>query len=133
VYGVAVSGGSASCGTIYKVTPAGAFSIVHTFDNTHGCNPLRGYLTQGPDGKLYGLANAGGADGNGVFFSLDMGLSPFVLLSPTSGKVGTKVGIMGQGFDSSSVVKFNGVAATTVTLTGTTYVTATVPTGASTG
>jgi uncharacterized repeat protein (TIGR03803 family) len=129
-YGVAVSGGSANCGTIFKVTAAGAFSVVHTFDNTHGCNPLGGYLTQGTDGKLYGLANAGGAHSNGVFFSLDMGLSPFVTLTPTSGKVGTKVGIMGQGFDSASVVEFGGVKATSITLTGTTYIVATVPTGA---
>ena len=129
VYGVALSGGSASCGTIYKVTPAGAFSIVHTFDNTHGCTPA-GYLTQSTDGKLYGLASAGGADGNGVFFSLDLGLSPFVLLSPTSGKVGTKVGIMGQGFDSASVVKFGGVPATSITLTDSAYIVATVPAGA---
>jgi len=129
-YGVAVSGGSANCGTIFKVTAAGAFSVVYNFDNTHGCNPLGGYLTQGTDGKLYGLANAGGANGNGVFYSLDMGLSPFVTLGATSGKVGTKVGIMGQGFDSTSVVKFGGVAATSITLTGSTYIVATVPAGA---
>ena len=61
--------------------------------------------------------------------SLDMGLSAFVTLQATSGKAGTKVGIMGQGFDSTSVVKLGGVAATTVTLTGTTYITATVPAG----
>jgi uncharacterized repeat protein (TIGR03803 family) len=129
-YGVAVSGGTSNCGTIFKVTAAGAFSVVHTFDNTHGCNPQGGYLTQGTDGKLYGLASAGGANSNGVFFSLDMGLKPFVTLMPTSGKAGTKVCILGQGFSSSSVVKFGGVAATTIALTGTTYITATVPAGA---
>ncbi len=131
-YGVAVSGGSANCGTIFKVTAAGAFSVVYPFDNTHGCNPLGGYLTQGTDGKLYGIANSGGADGNGVFFSLDLGLSPFVILGATSGKAGTKVGILGEGFDSSSVVKFNGVTAAS-TLTDAGYITATVPAGASDG
>jgi hypothetical protein len=37
---------------------------------------------------------------------------------------------MGQGFDSASVVKFGGVKATSITLTGTTYIVATVPTRA---
>jgi len=40
------------------------------------------------------------------------------------------VGMFGQGFDSSSVVKFGGVAATSITLTGSTYIVAKVPVGA---
>ena len=128
LYGVAINGGASSCGTIFKVTPAGAFSVVHTFDNTHGCNP-EGYLTQGTDGKLYGLTNAGGAHGNGTFFSLNVGLAPFASLLPSSGKVGSKIGILGQGFSSSSVVKFNGLKATTVVPMGTTFLLATVPAG----
>ena len=132
-YGLAVSGGSANCGTIFKVTAAGAFSVLYSFDNTHGCNPTGGYLTQGTDGKLYGIANAGGANGNGVFFSLDVGLSPFVNLMTTSGKELSKVEILGQGFSTSSVVKFGGVAATTISRTGSTYILATVPAGALTG
>src|SRR5579864_6579741 len=38
-----------------------------------------------------------------------------------------------QGFSSSSVVKFNGVAAKTIAVTGTTFITATVPAGATDG
>jgi uncharacterized repeat protein (TIGR03803 family) len=132
LYGVAINGGSPNCGTIFKVTAAGVFSVVYTFDNTHGCNP-EPYLTQGTDGKLYGIANAGGANGNGVFFSLDIGLSPFVSLVTTQGKVGAKIGILGQGFSNSSVVKFGGVQASTIARTGTTFITATVPTGALSG
>jgi uncharacterized repeat protein (TIGR03803 family) len=132
-YGLAVSGGNANCGTIFKVTAAGVFSVVYAFDNAHGCNPSGGYLTQGTDGKLYGIANAGGANGNGVFFSLDVGLSPFVNLMSTSGKQLSKIEILGQGFSTSSVVKFGGVTATTRTVTGSTYILATVPAGALTG
>jgi N-acetylneuraminic acid mutarotase len=54
-------------------------------------------------------------------------------LSSTSGKVGSKVGILGQGFTRSSVVKFNGVQVTTGSLSGSTFITATVPTGATNG
>jgi len=131
-YGVAASGGSANCGTIFEVTAAGVFSVVHTFDNTHGCTPA-GYLTQGTDGKLYGLATNGGANGNGVFYSLDLGLSPFATLMTTSGKEFSSVEILGQGFSESSVVEFGGVTATKITLTGSTYILATVPAGALTG
>ena len=133
VYGLTVSGGSANCGTIFEVTAAGVFSVLHNFDNTHGCNPLGGYLTQGTDGKLYGIATNGGANGNGVFFSFDVGLNPFVALMTTSGKEGSKVEILGQGFTKSSVVKFGGVAASTIVVTGSTYILATVPAGALTG
>ena len=129
LYGTAINGGSSNCGTIFRITTAGVFTVLHNFDNTHGCHSIT-FLTERTDGLLYGLATNGGAHGNGVFFSLNVGLKPFVTLSPTSGKVGTKVGIMGQGFDSASVVKFGGVKATAVTLTGTTYMTATVPAGA---
>jgi len=43
------------------------------------------------------------------------------------------VGMFGQGFTGASVVKFGGVAATSVTLSGSTYLTAVVPVGAHTG
>src|SRR5258707_4167974 len=50
-----------------------------------------------------------------------------------TGKEEAKIGILGQGFIASSVVKFGGIQATTVTRAGTTYITATVPSGALTG
>lgn len=132
MYGVTNSGGSNNCGTLFKVTQAGAFSVLYNFVNSSGCNP-GAYLTQDTDGNLYGVTNAGGANGDGSFFKVNLGLSAFITLQQTAGNVGSKIGILGQGFSSSSVVKFNGVQATTVTLTGTTYLTATVPTGASSG
>ena len=61
---------------------------------------------------------AGGAPlANGTFFSVSTGDAPFVNLEPTqkTGFVGARVGMFGQGFSGSSVVKFGGVAATTVT------------------
>ena len=53
-----------------------------------------------------------------------MGLGPFVETQPTSGNEGAKIGIIGQGFSHSSVVKFGGTQATTSTLTGTTSISA---------
>src|SRR5208282_1136004 len=140
LYGTASYGGNtaaclqavAGCGTLFKITTAGVFKVLYTFDLTHGAFP-QSSLTLHTDGIFYGDTAIGGAYNNGVFFSLDVGFKPFVSLVTTSGQVGSKVGILGQGFSSSSVVKFNGVKATTVTRTGSTFLLATVPSGASDG
>jgi large repetitive protein len=52
---------------------------------------------------------------------------------PSSGRIGSKVGILGQGFTTSSVVRFGGVMAGPVTLTGSTYLTVAVPANALSG
>ncbi len=132
LYGTTNAGGSSSCGTIFKVTLAGVYSVVYNFDNTHGCNP-REQVIQSTNGLLYGLVNGGGAHGAGAFYSFNIGAAPFLQLALTSGKAGDQIGMFGQGFSSSSVVKFGGVPATSITLTGSTYIVATVPVGALTG
>jgi hypothetical protein len=75
----------------------------------------------------------GGVYGPGTIFSLSTGLGPFVKTQPTSAKEGTTIGIFGQGFTTSSVVQFGGVQATNIKLSGSTFLTAKVPTGALTG
>ncbi len=99
-------------------------------------------LIQNTNGLVYGTTPAGGGGGGGcpqvcqgTFFSVATGDKPFVSLEPTekTGNVGASVGMFGQGFSSASVVKFGGVAAISVTLSGTTYLTAVVPKGAHTG
>src|SRR5882762_8279058 len=71
-----------------------------------------------------------------VFALGAQGASPTITtLSPTSGAVGASVTITGTNFGStkgSSTVKFNGTTANTTTW-GSTSITATVPTGATTG
>jgi uncharacterized repeat protein (TIGR03803 family) len=131
---------SSGCGTIFRIS-SGNFQTIFTFpsDGSLGCNPQT-TLVQHTNGILYGDTNTGGStiggvcpSGCGAFFSLNAILPPFVGLLPSTGKVGSTVGILGQGFSNSSVVAFNGVPATTVTLTGTTFLTAMVPAAASTG
>ena len=119
------------CGVIFQITPAGAYSILYRFDDTHGASPMSTPV-QHTNGKIYGLATNGGASNDGVVYSLDMGLAPFVSLVSTSGKVGQTVEILGQGFTGTTAVAFNGTAAT-FTVVSDTYLTATVPTGATTG
>lgn len=54
-------------------------------------------------------------------------------LDPTSGPVGTQVGIVGGGFAGATKVTFGGVAATSFTVTTAGLIQATVPAGAKTG
>jgi hypothetical protein len=68
----------------------------------------------------------------GVFYSLKIGLGPFVSLVSTSGRVGKTIEILGQGFRGTTGVSFNGTAATFRVISGT-YLTATIPGGATTG
>ena len=53
--------------------------------------------------------------------------------TPTSGAPGTAVTINGSGFTGATAVKFNGVAATTFSVGSDVQITATVPSGATTG
>ena len=86
---------------------------------------------------MYGLTEYGGTHGDkqggdGVVFSFDVGLAPFVRTVPTLRKVGKAVGILGGGLTGTSNVSFNGTSAT-FTVVSDTYLTATVPSEATTG
>jgi hypothetical protein len=81
---------------------------------------------------LYGTTSAGGAYKWGTVFSLSTGLSPFVTFVRTSGKVGQTAQILGQGLTGTTAVSFNGTTASFVVHSDT-YLTATIPSGASTG
>jgi len=109
----------------------GDFSVVYDFDGTTGSFPL-GTLIQNTNGVLYGDTNLGGTVGNGVFYSLNVGLGPFVTFVSGSGKVGTTVEFLGQGFEGTTSASFNGTDAS-FTVKSNTYLTAIVPTGATTG
>jgi len=135
-YGVNGSYGPNGNGSIYKLTSAKVFSAF-LFPNppVDGALPSS-TLIQNTNGLVYGTTPSGGPTScspcQGTFFSVATGDAAFVNLEPTqkTGLVGASIGMFGQGFSSASVVKFGGVASTSVTLSGTTYLTAKVPTGA---
>lgn len=138
-YGLNGSYGANDEGSIYKLTPAGVFTAF-LFPNppVEGDAPLS-TLIQNTNGLVYGTTPFGGPTGcspcQGFFFSVSTGDAPFVSLEPsqTAEKEGAHVGMFGQGFTNASVVKFGGVTATSRTLAGSTYLTATVPAAALTG
>jgi uncharacterized repeat protein (TIGR03803 family) len=132
LYGASGGGGTQGCGTIFSIDRTGAFSTLYNFDGTTGCEP-EVKLWQHTNGILYGDTFGGGSTQiYGVFYSFNVGLKPFASLVSTSGKVGKTIGILGQGFKGTTSVSFNGTAAGFKVVSGT-YLTATVPAGATTG
>ena len=65
--------GSGSCGTVFKITPGGALTTLHSFCAQAGCadggNPYAG-LVQGSDGNFYGTTFERGANGSGTVFKI---------------------------------------------------------------
>jgi uncharacterized repeat protein (TIGR03803 family) len=61
-YGTTATGGSGNLGTVFSITAAGKFSVLHSFGGADGAHPTNGILVQGPNGNLYGTTTYGGAD-----------------------------------------------------------------------
>jgi uncharacterized repeat protein (TIGR03803 family) len=130
-YGTTYYGGASGEGTVYQITPAGVLTTLHSFDGTDGNYPI-GLLFQATNGTFYGTTNFGGSSDDGTIFSLSVGLGPFVETVPTSGKVGTKVIILGNKLKGTTSVTFNGTSAT-FTVVSSSEIATTAPTGATTG
>jgi uncharacterized repeat protein (TIGR03803 family) len=138
-YGTTALGGANSGGTIFEITAAGQYTKLHDFcaetNCADGSEPVSA-LVQDTNGEFYGSAIEGGDSecrfGCGVVFGLSTGLGPFVRTNPGFGKVGNNVVILGTGLVGATAVSFNGVAAT-FEVVSTNEISATVPTGATTG
>jgi uncharacterized repeat protein (TIGR03803 family) len=66
------NGGPSGCGTIFKVTPQGTLTTIHSFNGSDGWKP-HGAVVQGTDGNLYGTTIEGGANGGGTLFRISPG------------------------------------------------------------
>lgn len=87
LYGITTTGGASNLGTIFKITPAGSLTLLHSFDTTHGSTPIGG-LTLGADGNLYGTTELGGTLGFGTIFKITPAGVLTVLYNFTSGADG---------------------------------------------
>lgn len=66
-YGATNYGGSHYNGTIFKITPGGAFTVLHDlYDRVY----VEWGLIQGSDGNFYGATYGGGANGRGTVFKM---------------------------------------------------------------
>jgi uncharacterized repeat protein (TIGR03803 family) len=82
LYGTASGGGPIGNGLLFRLRLDGSgFEVLHQFPalvantsglstNAQGATPVAG-LTDGQDGRLYGVANLGGTQGNGTVFAYD--------------------------------------------------------------
>jgi uncharacterized repeat protein (TIGR03803 family) len=89
LYGVTFFGGHVShrcelgCGVVFKLSPDGTFTVLHTFKALNdGTNPY-GTLFRDERGNLYGTTIGGGAYGNGTIFRISASGGERVLYSFT--------------------------------------------------
>ena len=69
-YGTTSAGGVHGYGTVFKITPAGRLTSLHSFESaTNGANPNAG-LVQATDGNFYGTTSGGGVNGHGTVFKI---------------------------------------------------------------
>jgi uncharacterized repeat protein (TIGR03803 family) len=74
LYGTTVSGGTDEVGTVFKVTPGGTLTTLHSFagadvNPADGAYPWSG-LVLGTNGVFYGTTLEGGANNHGTVFSM---------------------------------------------------------------
>jgi uncharacterized protein (TIGR03437 family) len=91
-YGFAGSGGANGSGTIFKITPLGAYTVLYNFPVGGGYFGAIGpqSLLQGADGSLYGATAYGGTNNSGSIYRITTSGAFTTLYSfPTGSKPGT--------------------------------------------
>lgn len=136
-YGTAANGGPNGNGTVFRVRFDGSgFEVLHAFTavvesgtsslptNGDGATPIAG-LTDGRDGRFYGVTNLGGEFGNGTLFAIDPVGGTFTVLHDFDGFKGARptgellLAQDGKFFGTTATGGTN--AAGTVTTAGTIY------------
>jgi uncharacterized repeat protein (TIGR03803 family) len=69
-YGVTSNGGVYGGGTVYKISPAGAETVLWSFGGPGDGNTPLGTLLQASDGNFYGVTQEGGPQSRGTIFRL---------------------------------------------------------------
>jgi uncharacterized repeat protein (TIGR03803 family) len=84
LYGTTLSGGGPDYyGTVFKVDPTGAETVLHSFTGSpDGRDPIGG-LIRDQEGNLYGTTSSGGTHSGGTVFKLDSSGKETVLYSFT--------------------------------------------------
>ncbi len=132
-YGTTYGGGTGGgFGTVFRMTRAGKVTTLHSFAGTDGAQPY-GPVSQDTNGNLYGTATNGtGGAADGTAFLVTTRLKPFVSFVQGRGKVGESIAIFGQGLTGTTGVSFGGATAA-FKVKSDSYLTATVPDGATSG
>lgn len=132
IRGVASSGGTADLGSLFGTTDGGASFSIYSFCTTPACADGLGPqapLVEHTNGKLYGVTSNGATGFGAIYSDTITGRSAFVRPVPAIAKVGATIGILGSNLSTTSKVKFGSLTAK-FKVVSTTFVTATVPAGA---
>src|SRR5262249_23918922 len=100
IYGTTSSGGAANVGTVFRMTPDGAITILHEFTGlgSDGAFPQSGLICS-TDGTLYGTTSEGGEFSAGTVFTVTDGGVVSTLHSFDYNPGGYPVGALVQGVD----------------------------------
>ena len=81
-YGTTYVGGAKNIGTVFKITPGGAYTLLYSFGTVTGdpAEPIAG-LTLGTNGTFYGSSAAGGSLNGGAIFQITSSGTEKVLYS----------------------------------------------------
>jgi uncharacterized repeat protein (TIGR03803 family) len=85
LYGTTYSCGASSAGTVFKVSPAGKETLLHSFTGTDGGYPFLTALLMDAKGNLYGVTELGGTSSYGVLYKLSKAGKLTVLHNFTGG------------------------------------------------
>jgi uncharacterized repeat protein (TIGR03803 family) len=141
LYGTTGSGGvinskcePGGCGTIFRISPSGAFATIYSFCSKAKCadGDGPGVLMQDTNGDFYGTTDLGGANNHGTFFRLSVGLGGFVQTQVAFAKVGASVVILGTDLAGATSVTINGTRAL-FAVKSASEITATIAPGTTTG
>ncbi len=69
LYGTTLRGGTFTWGTVFKITPSGTLTTLHSFNLSDG-GELSAAVIQGTDGNFYGTTYAGGVNNVGSLFGI---------------------------------------------------------------
>ena len=90
LYGGTVFGGQNNRGVIFSITPPSSFQKILDFDSTNGWEVGYGYgLTEGGNGKLYGVAYEGGSHNMGVIYTLGLANNVYQIIYDFDSVLGT--------------------------------------------
>jgi hypothetical protein len=134
-WGTTTYGGSANHGLLLAMgNDLSTYSSEHDFCVGGGCTDgmfPQSAPVQQTKGPFYGTTTLGGTGGAGTVYKMDVGDKPFIRFVRGSGEVGQTIEILGEGFDAGTTVTFGTLPAKR-TIVLDTYLTATVPSGATT-
>jgi uncharacterized repeat protein (TIGR03803 family) len=88
-YGTTLYSESTINGTVFRITSAGAYTTLTTFNGSDDGAQPKAAMVQDAEGNLYGTTTAGGPYGKGAIFRLSITSAPQITVQPSNQSVFT--------------------------------------------